>query len=218
MITLTELANIYGSDKGTTFVAQHGYTEKYPTYLPKEPKKCLEIGVRFGPSVRMWRDYFPTLTHIYGIDLCIEMSVEQFKSIQSECSKFKFFVADQSNKEQLKVICDTIGDNELDFIMDDGSHMINHQQISLGSLFKLVKPGGVYIIEDVNIHGGWNTQDQVNYSDATYQVLDNFLKTKKIKSPYITEEESIYLESNIKNIHMEIKDDPHNFICIYKND
>lgn len=53
MTTLIELANKYGSDKGTTFVAQHGYTETYPKYLPKEPKKCLEIGVRFGPSVRM---------------------------------------------------------------------------------------------------------------------------------------------------------------------
>lgn len=216
MTTLTELANKYGSDKGTTFVAQHGYTEIYPRYLPKEPKKCLEIGVRFGPSVRMWRDYFPSLTHIYGIDLCIEMSVEQFKSIQSECEKFKFFVVDQSNREQLKVVFETIGEGELDFILDDGSHMIDHQQISLGYLFKLLKPGGLYIIEDVTTTGSWNTKDIVNFTDATVNVLEEYNRTKLMKSPYMSTEESDYLTENIKSVHFELKDNKHNFICIYK--
>lgn len=216
MTTLTELANKYGSDKGTTFVSQHGYTEIYPNYLPKEPKKCLEIGVRFGPSVRMWKDYFPSLTHIYGIDLCIEMSIDHLKSIQNECEKFKFFVADQSNRDQLKVIAETIKDEELDFILDDGSHMVIHQQISFGYLFKLLKSGGLYIIEDITTAGGWDVKDTVNFSDATVNVIQDFQKSNVMNSPYMTKEENIYLTNNIKSVHFELRDNKHNFICIYK--
>jgi hypothetical protein len=36
-----------------------------------------------------------------------------------------------------------------DYIVDDGHHYQEHQQVSLGVLFEHVKPGGYYIIEDV---------------------------------------------------------------------
>tara|TARA_Y100000310_G_scaffold345619_1_gene467382 strand:- start:1679 stop:1996 length:318 start_codon:yes stop_codon:yes gene_type:complete len=36
-----------------------------------------------------------------------------------------------------------------DFIIDDGSHLIEHQLKSLSILAKRLKPDGVYIIEDI---------------------------------------------------------------------
>lgn len=144
------------------------------------------------------------------------MSVEQFKSIQSECEKFKFFVVDQSNRDQLKVVSEAVGEEELDFILDDGSHMVNHQQISLGYLFKLLKPGGLYIIEDITTAGSWNTKDVVNFTDATISVLEEYNHTKIMKSPYMLDDENMFLTENIKSVHFELKDNKHNYICIYK--
>lgn len=219
MTYLTELANKYGTDKGTTFNIKHGYTETYPKYIPEKVNKILEIGVRFGPSVRMWAEYYPEANTIYGIDYCVEMSVETLRQIQSENEKFKFFVADQSNREHLDTVAHSIGDNQLDFVLDDGSHCVDHQQISLARLFRCVKPGGIYMMEDLADkyypQGGWNIKDLVNFSDVTVNVLDKFTETGVFNSPYLSSEENLYLQSNIDKIVLELRQD-NNIAFIYK--
>ena len=216
---LTELANKHGTDKGTTFNIKHGYTETYPTYLPEKCNKMLEIGIRFGPSARMWVEYYPEIDVFYGIDYCQEMSLDTLRSIQNENKKFKFFVADQSNREHLDLIVNVIGKNQLDLILDDGSHCVDHQQISLAKLFQTIKSGGVYMIEDLADQyypqGGWNIKDLVSFTDVTVNVLDNFIKTGRFNSPYLTKEESEYLESTIDKIVLELRKD-NNLAFIYK--
>ena len=73
MKTLTELANFYGTDKGTNAgngLPCHNYTSTYSEYMESSRGKnvnLLEIGVLYGNSVKMWTDYF-TNGFIYGID------------------------------------------------------------------------------------------------------------------------------------------------------
>lgn len=216
---LTEIANKHSTDKGTTFNIKHGYTETYPTYIPENVDKILEIGVRFGPSIRMWNEYYPEAKIIYGLDYCVEMPVSTLKSIQDESPKYKFFVADQSNRGHLDYVSGVIGEGELDFILDDGSHYVDHQQISLARLFKNIKPGGIYMMEDLADQyypqGGWNIKDLENFTDVTVNVLDKFNKTGKFKSPYLTKEENEYLESAIDKIILELRQD-NNLAFIYK--
>ena len=69
LVTLTELANKYNTDKGTTYGGEHvhGYTVVYENYLSKwrnSPIRLLEIGVCLevsqtggGESVYMWQEY-----------------------------------------------------------------------------------------------------------------------------------------------------------------
>ncbi|GMH94333.1 hypothetical protein TL16_g12877 [Triparma laevis f. inornata] len=40
--------------------------------------------------------------------------------------------------------------NPLDILIDDGSHLMRDQQIIFSRFFPLIKPGGVYIMEDVH--------------------------------------------------------------------
>ena len=40
-------------------------------------------------------------------------------------------------------------DINFDIILDDGSHIVEHMILSFNTLFKYVKPGGFYIIEDI---------------------------------------------------------------------
>ena len=64
-MNLTEIGKLYGTDKVT-----QGFTDVYQVRL--EPlrfkvQKLLEVGVFFGASLQMWRDYFPN-AHVLGLD------------------------------------------------------------------------------------------------------------------------------------------------------
>jgi SAM-dependent methyltransferase len=223
MNRLTELAIKYNTDKGPNNINGeghgHSFTDIYPNYLPESPKKMLEIGVRWGESIRMWNEYWPNIDTIYGLDFCVEMSIDKLKEIQKENKKYKFFYADQSNRAHLNEVVKNIGEGTIDFIIDDGSHMVDHQQISLANLFCLLKPGGLYIIEDLTDKiypcGGWGIKDMVNYTDATVNVLDNFINTRKFTTPYLELEEISYLEKNIDYIELNLRT-AHNTSFIFK--
>jgi hypothetical protein len=55
-------------------------------------------------------------------------------------------------------------DPKFDIIIDDGSHIMDHQIVTLNRLFKHLNDGGIYIIEDVctsywsNYGGGFKKQ------------------------------------------------------------
>jgi hypothetical protein len=59
------------------------------------------------------------------------------------------YEVDQSQSSQLFYLIDQIG-KEFDLILDDGSHITDHQIISARALIPFVKKGGYYIIEDVS--------------------------------------------------------------------
>jgi hypothetical protein len=95
---------------------------------------------RPGASLRMWRDYFPN-AQIVGCDI--------LENVQFTDDNITTYVTDQSNVESLNKLIENIGSP--DVILDDGSHIEEHQVISFKTLWKTIKPGGIYIIEDVCI-------------------------------------------------------------------
>jgi hypothetical protein len=166
--SLTDLANRYGTDKGTigpsaTWGA-HNYTDVYEAYLEgyrQLPLVILEIGLGVtgdrwktrivqgrnaegGASLRMWYDYFPD-AQIYGFD------VNDGAYLDNE--RITTFVADQGKVEDLDSFMTAIGDVEFDVIIDDGSHRPEHQQVSLSYFFRRLKVGGLYFIEDLLSNG-----------------------------------------------------------------
>ncbi|WP_157602428.1 hypothetical protein [Sphingomonas sp. PR090111-T3T-6A] len=154
---LTQLANRYGSDKGTAVGNAHHYTLFYETLLaPRREniRRMLEIGLlRNGPevgasadretgdlpSVRMWLDYFPNAT-VHGFD------ISDFSFFKNP--RFVFTRGDSGNGADLDRV---IANGEIfDFIIDDGSHASFHQQLAFLKLFPALERGGIYIIEDLN--------------------------------------------------------------------
>ena len=72
-IDLNALAQKYGTDKTNKDHSYKGvtYLDIYHRYMSSkrlEVKTFIEIGVKNGASLRMWKDYFPNAT-IYGIDI-----------------------------------------------------------------------------------------------------------------------------------------------------
>jgi len=148
MDKLTELANKYGTDKGTTAHCGHSYTIEYNRIFEpmlEQKVKMLEIGVadpRFpGASVKVWTEYFPNLEYI-GFD--IEPSAKAFEN-----DKAKIFIGDQNNPVDLLACIKEHGGN-FDIILDDGSHHGEHILTSFLTLFPFLKKGGYYIIEDLH--------------------------------------------------------------------
>ena len=130
---LTELADLFGSDKGSI---KHNYTRLYEMYLGhlKYDSFVLgEIGVACGASLKMWSNYFEN-AQIFGFDL------------RSECKKL---AKDYANIEI--EICDATStqfSKMFDVLIDDGSHISKDIIDTFILNFQSVKSGGWYFIED----------------------------------------------------------------------
>lgn len=126
-----------GNKAGTDKIYHHGYHRFYDKYIKRDIKKILEIGIEDGKSVNLWLQYCPEAT-IYGLDINKEF-------INGKLIVYK---GDQSSAGDLEKLVSHTG-NDIDVIVDDGSHIPEHQLFSFNKLFSHIKPGGVYIIEDI---------------------------------------------------------------------
>lgn len=120
------------------------YFEIYDAFFHKyrnKPVKMLEIGVFRGGSLQMWKDYFGKDALIIGIDLNPEC-----KLLEEE--RIEICIGSQDDPEFLRSVSEEYGD--FDIVLDDGSHMMQHQITSFECLFPRVKDGGLYLCEDLH--------------------------------------------------------------------
>lgn len=140
-----------GRESGTDKVYHHGYQRFYPRFLESIrdiATGILEIGIHRGASLNLWLRYFNKAI-IHAIDI----TVQEYNS-----DRVKLFKADQSSPSDLERVTKSITD-PVQFIIDDGSHVPEHQRVSFEYLFKnLLQPGGVYIVEDIEI-SYWNNEE-----------------------------------------------------------
>ncbi len=145
MDKLTKLAMKHGTDKCPE--NRHSYTPYYYDLFKdkrKKIKKVLEIGILEGASLRVWRDFFPN-AQIYGADI----DPESVKSVEGE-DRIEAIECDQSNKNDLLELIKKTG-NDIDFLLDDGSHVQKDQYNTCLTLMPLLKKDIIYIIEDVRV-------------------------------------------------------------------
>jgi len=148
-VTLTGLADLFGSDKGSI---KHGYTRHYEKIIDdlggkNAPLTIAEIGIACGASLRMWANYLPN-SKIAGYD------------IQSECAKLC---------RDLPSVSITISDPRkvdkdaaYDLVIDDGSHIAEDVLGMLAHCWRWVKPGGYYVIEDMGCTYNDGYRDKFN--------------------------------------------------------
>jgi len=122
-------------DKGTLHHYIENYDKLFTPYRHK-PITVLEIGVNQGHSMRMWREYFPK-ANLIGIDI---------KKPDTNTTGYWFYICDQYNQEELRNLCKG---EMFDIIIDDGSHVLEHQIFSQQVLWPRLNKGGLYIIEDI---------------------------------------------------------------------
>jgi SAM-dependent methyltransferase len=190
--TLEEISKNYRSDKGEIY---HNYLQIYEKYFStyrNSLKTFLEIGLWEGESIRMWRDYFKT-GNLVGADI-LDLSHIQLPNTQ-------IHICDQSDRTQLELLVSNSYD-AYDIIIDDGGHWMHQQQITLATMFKYLKPGGIFVIEDLHTSGN-PSYTRPNDTD-TLAMLHAFNETGRMQSNCMTEHEMQYLNNNIAQVNIEI--------------
>lgn len=155
-ISLNSLGKKYRTDKSDLNHTYKGKTyldifQHYMEHKRLEVKTFVEIGVKGGASLRMWKEYFPNAT-IYGIDIdpaCIKHKEDRIEII----------IGDQNDDDFLKLLASKF-EKTIDILLDDGSHITDHQIKTYNILYPCVNKTGLFIIEDLsNSYEEWGNND-----------------------------------------------------------
>ena len=182
---LNNLAIQYGTDKSSI---THNYTKMYEQFMNQdrlEVLKVLEIGLGNGASARMWKDYFPNAT-IY----VIENFGDENKNIWNGTTIHEDRIIIINGSQDDSNTWNKVPYN-LDFVIDDGSHIPEHQITSVNLGFEKLKSGGVWFIEDTHCNFHRNYSDK----DKLYPWLYDLIVQQQI--PEITTEGDFYKIRNI---------------------
>jgi SAM-dependent methyltransferase len=137
--------------------------EKLPSYLDVyerelgglfgSPLHVLELGVRTGGSLKMWRDLFPGGA-VAGLDITPVTVHDESGTI----SVYEGFQQDTALLDRIRA--ETAPDG-FDLVVDDASHVGQYTVASFWHLFRHhLKPGGVFVIED------WNCAYEPDWPDG----------------------------------------------------
>lgn len=141
-MNLQEIGLKYGTDKSGHSYKGISYLDIYHKHFEKnrlDVRTFVEIGILNGSSLKMWKEYFPNAT-IYGID--IDPRCKSF-----EDDRVKIIIGDQNDDDFLNRIKVEIP--SIDILLDDGSHITDHQIKTFSYLYNSIKEGGFYVIEDL---------------------------------------------------------------------
>lgn len=130
------------TDKGSWHSYVDFYNENFSQY---SSVKLLEVGVRSGGSVWLWKHFFPEY-EIWGVDILPNFyGNHSFTSVLKEDPNINIHWKSNSR------IKDTYTNfpRDFDIIIDDGDHSLPAQMETLHATWDHLKPGGLYIIEDV---------------------------------------------------------------------
>ena len=207
---LDYLFEYFNSDKGNYYINQymqpikkknkridaHGYSKIYERYFEKIRNanlNVLELGSFYGNAAGAFFYYFKN-SSIYSGDICPDLF--RYKS-----QRLKNFYINTSSEISIKK--DLI-DNQRIFnvIIEDASHTLKDQIISLFMLFKILSPKGIFICEELDFP---ETRKDMNINNE-YPDLKNILKSIKsnrdFNSKYIKEEDKKYFLDNFNTIEI----------------
>jgi len=161
--------------------------ERHFAPIKDNPIRLLELGVAHGASMRSWMDYF-SYANLIGFDQFTGPDgARVFETVGAELAgRGRLFKFNQSSRESIIQAIQFAGgkDGPFDVIIDDCSHYDHDQQISLGILFKYLKFGGMYFIEDVCV------------SPDTRAVAERFIGSGRFWSQHLSDQENDYVTEN----------------------
>lgn len=188
--SLHDLALKYRLDKAY----EHKYTlDFYPTHLKgirQSAKLVIEIGIWNGGSLRMWSDYF-TDANLIGADI-------DLSKIDAPIPRCNLRYVDQSKPPDLKTAFYDVPPNTADVIIEDGMHSARCQQTCFGVMFDYLRPGGRYIIEDLQTSLVWPRE--LTERVTTLDLVQSLSSSGELDSDYIPSEVARRIGSQIGSV------------------
>ena len=160
------LAFKYGGDKGKD---DHKYVDAYASLFEDRRfavKQVVELGFFRGQSIHIWHDYFPN-AQIHALDLYFHYDPVLLKSLQM-LNRVHLHKCDAYDPKCSKAL---FTPNSVDIIIDDVIHDSRRQQMMLAVFWDYLKPGGLYVIEDVVKRGGFDYDQMEDLEPFTRAVF-----------------------------------------------
>ena len=130
----------YLSDKWEHYF--HQYNRYFQPYRNNKDIRLLEIGVQNGGSLQCWNEYFNNNPSIVGIDINPKTSFLEYER------GIKNYVGDATDPEWTKIFLEK--EEDFTIIIDDGSHLTKDIIKTFSLFFGKIKPGGIYVCEDLH--------------------------------------------------------------------
>ena len=202
---LNFLCEFFNSDKGEKSINQydkpskqndkkvisHGYAKIYEKYLHKFKEKKLniiELGSFYGNASAALFFFFKN-SQIYSADINPDMYIYRSKRLEN-------FFTDTSSRSSIEN--DILKKNiKFDIVIEDASHMLKDQIISLFILFKILKPGGYFIIEEIDFP---ESRDDMRINQEfpdLKTILKKIIQKENFESKYISLDEKNYFLNNV---------------------
>jgi len=137
----------YGTDKGDAKSYIDGfYEENFLKYKDKDIT-LVEIGVRSGASLCLWKNYFSEKATIIGLDNLVDKNQHSIP-VNSEWvsgDNVQYVIGDAYTSEVSENV-----PNEIDILIDDGPHSFESHVKMLELYTHKMNKGGVIVIEDIH--------------------------------------------------------------------
>lgn len=166
------LRDIFETHTGRYSVKLDPYLDIYPRHLSKfigTDATLIEFGVLQGGSLQIWRKWLGPRPTIIGVDIAPRCTIDDVGE--------RIIVGDQADRDIMKLLPDP------DIVIDDCSHLHDAMIATFDVMWPRVKPGGVYVVEDIVPHNMKFVHHAVNMISASsalailYQQIAFFEKT-----------------------------------------
>lgn len=117
------------------------------------PRVIVEIGIQRGGSTALLHALNQPL-HLVAIELESEPATALAAYIQAHALQAiirPHYGIDQADRAAVaSIMTEELAGEPIDLVIDDASHLLEQTRISFETLFPLMRPGGLYVIEDWN--------------------------------------------------------------------
>lgn len=143
---MASLPELYAAHRGKVSDTWDLYLDVYDRVLApwrERPIDFLQVGVQNGGSLEIWSRFFPKARTITGCDIDPRCGALAFDD-----PRIAVVVGAVNTMEAARKILDC--SPFFDVFIDDGSHVSNDIVMTFRNYFPRVKPGGLFLIEDLH--------------------------------------------------------------------
>ena len=150
IIEILEKHNINGFNKlgGTDKATDHSYDIFYSEHFEEYKDKSgtiLEIGVQYGGSSLLWYDFLPKFK-VVMTDIRNQVHPTIWEKMNND--RYEYINMDAFNLNSVQLLNEKYPEG-FDIIIEDGPHTLESQIFAIKEYPKLLKPGGILVIEDI---------------------------------------------------------------------
>lgn len=110
------------------------------------PKIIVEIGVKYGGTLNIWRKITPSDSLIIGIDANNDLKLNI-----NQDQRIKFIQGDSLNYKTYQDFLSILNNRKIDFLFIDGGHVYRETKSDFYTFGWHVRKGGIVVFHDTNL-------------------------------------------------------------------